>query len=96
MSDKRPHLHHNTTSHFWHNYNALPQTVRQVADKNFQLLESTPDHPSLQLKRIDHYWSVRAGIRYRALGVDDPEESNTILWFWIGSHAEYDRLIANQ
>nr|WP_309697989.1 hypothetical protein [Armatimonas sp.] len=85
-----------TTPRFWEDYNALPKEIRDVADKNFRLLEESPEHPSLQLKRIDELWSVRAGIRYRALGIDDPEEDNTILWFWIGSHAEYDKLVANQ
>ena len=28
--------------------------------------------------------------RWRALGRRD---GNTVTWFWIGSHAEYDRLI---
>jgi hypothetical protein len=35
-------------------------------------------------KRFD---SVRVGAHYRALGVDAP---GGVLWFWIGSHAEYD------
>jgi hypothetical protein len=35
-------------------------------------------------------WSVRAGIDYRALGV---EVEGGISWFWIGTHAEYDKLI---
>ncbi|WP_395144065.1 hypothetical protein [Armatimonas sp.] len=64
-----------TTPHFWEDYNALPKEIRDVADKNFRLLEESPEHPSLQLKRIDELWSVRAGI---------------------GSHAEYDKLVANQ
>ena len=34
--------------------------------------------------------SVRVGLGYRALGV---RHGDDILWFWIGSHAEYDRLV---
>jgi hypothetical protein len=90
------HFYHRTTPRFWEIYNALPINVQEVADKNFQLLEADPEHPSLQFKRIEELWSVRAGLRYRALGIDDPDETNTIVWFWIGSHAEYDRLVANQ
>jgi hypothetical protein len=41
-------------------------------------------------KKVGNYWSVRAGQAYRALGV---EIETGILWFWIGTHAEYDRLI---
>jgi hypothetical protein len=38
---------------------------------------------------IGGFWSVRAGIHHRALGV---EHENGVVWFWIGTHAEYDRL----
>ena len=86
-------MNHRTTPRFWEAYNELPLHIREVADKNFRLLEADQDHPSLQLKQIDELWSVRAGLRYRALGIADPEWDNTILWFWIGSHAEYDRLL---
>jgi hypothetical protein len=81
---------HRTTSRFWECYNALPAEVRRLADKNYDLLADSPDHPSLELKQIASVWSVRVGLHYRALGVSDGEG---IVWFWIGSHAEYDRLI---
>jgi hypothetical protein len=61
-----------------------------LADKNFALLKSNPHHPSLQLKQIGRYWSVRVSLRYRALAVEVEEG---LLWFWIGSHADYDALI---
>jgi hypothetical protein len=35
---------------------------------------------------------VRIGIHYRALAV---EEGNDVVWFWIGTHAEYDLLLRN-
>jgi len=49
-------------------------------------------HPSLQLKPVagGKYRSVRVGLYYRALGVP---VSDGILWFWIGSHADYDRIL---
>jgi len=56
----------------------------------FNFLKSDPHHPSLHFKRIGRYWSARAGLHYRALAVEIEEG---LLWFWIGSHAEYDRLI---
>ena len=34
-------------------------------------------------------YSVRIGVHYRALEL---LKQNTIYWFWIGTHAEYDRL----
>jgi len=33
----------------------------------------------------------RVGLRYRALGVSMPDG---IVWFWIGTYTEYDRLIS--
>jgi hypothetical protein len=68
----------------------LPSAVQKVADKNYELLKSTPRHPSLHFKKIGKYWSVRIGIHYRALAV---EVEDGLLWFWVGSHSEYDRLI---
>ena len=47
-------------------------------------------HPSLHFKKIKTFRSVRVGIKYRALGV---EKDSNIVWFWIGSHADYDKLI---
>jgi hypothetical protein len=55
------------------------------------LLKPHARHPSLHLKRIDELWSVRVGNHYRALGIDAPDG---IQWIWIGSHADYDRMIS--
>ena len=62
-----------------------------MADKSFELLKADPAHPSLHFKRVRQYRSVRVGLRYRALGVDVPDG---VLWFWIGTHGEYDYLVA--
>jgi hypothetical protein len=81
---------HLATPRFWRHYRNLPDAVRNLADKNFQLLKSDPHHPSLHLKKIDELWSVRVGAHYRALG---RQHDDAILWFWIGSHADYDKLV---
>lgn len=82
---------HYTTRRFWQYYNALPENVQQTADQCYELLKVDPSHPSLHFKKIGNkYWSVRAGLNYRALGV---EVEGGILWFWIGTHAEYNKLI---
>jgi hypothetical protein len=60
------------------------------ADKNYEILKADSKHPSLHLKKVGKYWSLRVGRKYRALGVDVDEG---ILWFWIGTHAEYDTLL---
>lgn len=81
---------HLASPSFWKCYDQLPPPIRTLADKNFDLMKDDSTHPSLHLKQVGRYWSVRVGLRHRALGV---EIENGILWFWIGSHAEYDGLI---
>ena len=82
---------HHASPSFWKCYEALPRVVRELADKQFALLKANPQHPSLRLKRVKRFHSVRVGVHYRALAVD---VADGLLWFWIGSHAEYDRLVA--
>lgn len=83
-------MKHVASPRFWRYYRALPNAVRKLADKNFELLKADPHHPSLHLKKIDRLWSVRVGAHYRALGLDGDE---AIIWFWIGSHSDYDKLL---
>jgi len=54
------------------------------------LLKDNPRHPSLHFKTIGDVWSARVGLHYRALAT---EHESDIVWFWIGSHAEYDQMI---
>jgi hypothetical protein len=81
---------HFASPKFWIASEALPLAVRKLADANYALLKRDPRHPSLQFKKVGHYWSVRVGLRYRALAA---EVDDGYLWFWIGSHADYDKLI---
>jgi mRNA-degrading endonuclease RelE of RelBE toxin-antitoxin system len=81
---------HHTSPSFWKNYNKLPKEIQEQADKNFKILSEDSQHPSLHFKKIGKYWSVRASIEYRALGT---EIVDGIIWFWIGKHDEYERLI---
>jgi hypothetical protein len=71
----------------------LPLEVRQLADRNYRLLKANPGHRSLQFKQVGQYWSVRVGLHYRALGVATGAD---LVWFWIGSHAEYDKLVGRR
>ena len=82
-----------TTDQFWRRYSELPSHVRTQARETYSRFVSDAYHPSLHFKRIHStrpVFSVRIGIHYRAVGVLDEQE---ITWFWIGSHAEYDRLV---
>jgi len=84
-------LKHLASPRFWSLYRALPEEVRGIADKNFELLKSDPRHPSLRFKRVGKLWAIRVGEHYRALGEDI---EGGIYWIWIGTHANYDKIIA--
>jgi hypothetical protein len=64
--------------------------IRNLADKNFELLQADIGHPSLQFKKCGKVWSARVGSNYRAVAT--PIEGG-FLWVWIGTHAEYDKLL---
>lgn len=83
-------VRHFASPSFWECFNALPAQTQELATRNFDLLKTNPRHPSLRYKKVGRYWSVRVGRRHRALAVDGPDGP---VWFWIGTHAEYDRLL---
>jgi len=86
-------LRHFASPEYWACYRSLPLTIQELSDKSYSLLKNNPRHPSLHFKKVGRFWSVRIGLYYRALAVEVPEG---VLWFWIGSHAEYDKLIAER
>ena len=83
-------MNHYASPEFWASYGALPADVRSLADKSFALLKTNSRHPSLRLKNVGDYVSVRVGLSYRAVGI---EVHDGVSWFWIGSHAEYDKIV---
>ena len=83
-------LVHKTLPSFWNCYNDLPEEVRRRADKQYELLVSDPAHPSVQLKPVGRFWSARVTDAYRALCV---REENILIWFWLGTHDDYERLL---
>ncbi len=83
-------MNHFTSSRFWAYYNKLPAEIRAVADKQYALLKENPSHPSLHFKKVGKYWSARVNIGTRALAV---ESGGDYVWFWLGDHREYDRII---
>lgn len=84
-------MRHEATARFWRAYEQLPVEVQQLADKNYVLWRQNPSHPSLHFRKVGRFWSARVGLQYRALAVEADE---IMVWFWIGRHDEYDRLIA--
>jgi hypothetical protein len=82
------------TKRFWHCFHALPAEVQRQAEATYRLWREDPRHRSLGFKRLHArrpVFSVRIGLHWRALAVQD---GDTVVWMWIGSHAEYDRLVA--
>lgn len=83
-------MNHFATPEFWFHYRQLPDRIRELADKQFQLLRTDPRHPSLRLKKVGRFWSARVGLRHRALAI---ERDEGLVWFWIGPHDRYEQLL---
>jgi hypothetical protein len=81
------------TEGFRERFRRLPERIQRTAKKNYLLWKQDPSHPSLEFKRVHPrrpIYSVRVGTGWRAVGL---REGDVILWFWIGSHNDYDKLI---
>ncbi|GEM_PF-131984 len=81
------------TDEFLACYRLLPARIRQQARRNYRLWKTNPHQPSLEFKLVGKrmpIFSVRIGIGWRVLGV---RNGDNMVWFWIGSHATYDRLL---
>lgn len=83
-------LKHRATRDFWKAYQRLPLQTQQQARKQYRLIKQNPQHPSLRFKRIGALWSARVNDNYRALAI---KRGDAYLWFWIGAHHEYDKII---
>lgn len=83
-------MRHRAAPSFWAAYDELPLDISKRADAAFERLKADPGHPSLRFKKVGRYWSARVTDGYRALAV---QEAGDMIWFWIGSHADYDKLL---
>jgi hypothetical protein len=83
-------VRHRATTRFWARYRALPPEVQQLANEAYERLRRDPYYPSLHFKRVGRFWSARVGRNHRAVAVEKPDG---FVWFWIGTHDEYERLI---
>jgi hypothetical protein len=69
----------------------LPIDIRRQADAAFRTFCGNPAHPSLSFERLrchEKFWAVRITRNYRAVARKHEE---TMIWFWIGAHDEFDR-----
>jgi len=82
-----------TTKRFRALYDEFPAEIQNQVRRAYRLFQDNPSHPSLRFKPVhttQPIYSVRIGQGYRAVGVVSGEE---IVWYWVGSHADYDRLL---
>lgn len=80
-----------TLDTFWACFDRLPPSLQAIAREKYRLWSEDPFHPSLQFKEVSpDLWSVRISVQYRALA---RRRGDLVVWFWIGPHAQYDRLI---
>lgn len=75
---------------FWRDYQTLPLEIQQTAIKQYKLWLENPKHSSLRFKKVKDYWSARVTDDYRAVGLMDKD---TVIWFFIGTHAQYNRFL---
>jgi len=80
-----------TTSDFWKRFAKLPGDIQSLAREKHMLWLREPFHSSLQFKQVHPgLWSARINLQYRVLA---RRRGDLVVWFWIGTHNEYDRLI---
>jgi hypothetical protein len=82
-----------TTASFRKALESLPADIQDQAKHAYQLFRADPQHPSLHFKRVHPsrpIVSARVNLHIRAIGI---LEADGVIWFWIGNHSEYERLI---
>jgi mRNA-degrading endonuclease RelE of RelBE toxin-antitoxin system len=82
------------SSDFRRDFARLPERVKKQAREAYRLFKANPNHPGLKFKKLpphEDLWSVRISGEYRAVG---RWRGDVVLWFFIGSHADYDNLLA--
>lgn len=86
-------MKHRATKTFWKRYNQFSPDIQRLARKQYELLKQNPQHPSLRFKPVAKLWSARINDDYRALAL---KRGDAYVRFYIGSHAEYDKLISQR
>lgn len=81
----------------------LPREIQELAEAKFKVFQTDPMlerescYDSKRSKLRKGSFSVRVGIHYRAVGVEDNgpngDEEPQICWYWIGSRSDYANLL---
>ncbi len=83
-----------TTAGFRRLFAELPKSVQVQAREAYRMFLANPSHPGLRFKRVHPVlpiYSARISRNYRAVGTRSTDE---IVWFWIGPHSEYEKILA--
>jgi len=83
-----------TTERFRALLAAAPVAIQDKAQNAYRLWSDNPAHPSLRFKKVHDrlpVYSVRIDLDWRALGV---MKDDAVIWFWIGPHSEYEKMLA--
>lgn len=83
------------TKNFRQLFKKLPENIKDNAQKQYELFQNDPSHPSLRTKPIGStrnkkfkIYEVSIGVGYRATYFLD---GNVYIWFWIGTHNSFDK-----
>jgi hypothetical protein len=82
-----------TTTQFREMFADLPDSIQKQTRKAYRQFKQDPSYPSLRFKKVHPklpIYSARINRDYRAVG---QLEDDTVIWFWVGSHTEYDLLL---
>ncbi|MEK6714048.1 MAG: hypothetical protein AABY41_07640 [Nitrospirota bacterium] len=83
-----------TTERFRKAFAGLPKQVQHQAKDAYKQFKQNPFSPSLRFKRVHStkpIYSTRINVEYRAVGIQD---ENGMIWFWIGAHDDYTKLLS--
>lgn len=80
------------------NFARLDPQMRRMAREAYRLFQQNPAHPGLRFKQVHSrrpIYSARVGSDYRAVGIKNsvPDGEDIIVWFWIGPHDDYEKLL---
>ena len=73
----------------------VPKQIQTQTRNAYRKFKQNPNYPSLRFKKVHPklpIYSVRINKDYRAVG---QLYKDTVIWFWIGSHSEYETLLEN-
>jgi hypothetical protein len=81
------------TQKFWKCFELLPSEIQDKAKQTYHGWKADPFNPQFSFKQMNSkraVFSIRIALKYRALAI---KQNNTKIWFWIGSHEDYNNLV---